>query len=137
MKISLALGPRRPLSRQTAWGCLTSNVAIPGVGSLMAGRPSGYVQLALAFTGLAMTTILTARLFIWYGANMTRLTAPDVDPIASVIEMWQAFRWPLLSIALFAMGWLWGLATGLAIVREAKAAECAGSGASKAPPKLF
>jgi hypothetical protein len=27
MKISLALGPRQPLSRQTAWGCVTTNLA--------------------------------------------------------------------------------------------------------------
>ena len=48
MKISLALGQRKPLDRTTAWGCLTANLAVPGCGSLVAGRVSGYFQLLLA-----------------------------------------------------------------------------------------
>ena len=52
-KISLALGQRQALSRQTAWGCFTTNLALPGFGSLVAGRISGYFQVALAMVGLA------------------------------------------------------------------------------------
>ena len=37
MKISLALGNPQALSRQTAWGCLTTNLAMPGFGSLVLG----------------------------------------------------------------------------------------------------
>ena len=68
MKISLALGPRQPLSRQTAWGYLTSNLALPGSGSLLAGRISGYAQLALGLGGLLMTVVFGLRFMLWYFA---------------------------------------------------------------------
>lgn len=131
MKISLALGPRRSLSRQTAWGCLTTNLAAPGFGSLMAGRISGYFQVALALGGLALTVIFGIRFLTWYLANGARLRAPQADPVAALLEIWDAAKWPLLGIALFALGWLWGLATGWWLVQSAKQAE-----ARKLPPRL-
>ena len=60
-KVSLALGPRRPLSRQTAWGCFTTNLAMPGFGSLVAGRISGYAQAALTIGGMVLTMVFGAR----------------------------------------------------------------------------
>jgi len=131
MKISLGLGPRRTLSRQTAWGCLTSNLAMPGVGSLVAGRRSGYAQLVLGVVGLVMTMVFGARFILWYSANFSRVTGGDLDPIESFAELWRAVRWAFLGITLFALGWVWSLAVGLTIVREAKNAE-----RSRQPPKL-
>ena len=131
MKISLALGPRRTLSRQTALGCLTSNLAMPGVGSLVAGRRSGYAQFVLGLGGLVLTMVFAARFFVWYSANLPRIRGTDMDPIEGLAEIWMAARWSLLGMALFALGWLWSLGTGLTLVREAKAAE-----RSKLPPKL-
>ena len=119
MKISLALGPRRPLSPQTAWGCLTSNVAVPGLGSLVAGRISGYPQVALGLGGMALTLAFGLRFFVWFAANRSRLLDPGADP-AALLEMWLAVRWALLGIALFALGWLWALATSLALLAAAK-----------------
>jgi hypothetical protein len=128
MKISLALGPRRALSRQTAWGCLTSNLALPGSGSLLAGRVSGYAQLALSLIGLLMTLIFGVRFAVWYFANQQRLSD---DPTAMLLEMWLAMRWALLSIGVFGFAWFWGLITGWQIVQGAKAAERA-----NVPPRL-
>ncbi len=96
MKISLALGPRQPLSRQTALGCLTSNLALPGSGSLLAGRRSGYGQLVLAITGLFVITIFGVRFILWALANWSRLHAPDADPIESLLEIWAHLKWALL-----------------------------------------
>src|SRR5438477_6151210 len=98
MRISLALGPRRPLSRQTAWGCLTTNVTLPGAGSLVAGRVSGYAQLALAVAGVVMTGALALRFVFWYVANTSRFHDPLVDPLAVMHEMWLMVRWPLLGM---------------------------------------
>lgn len=120
MKLSLALGPRRPLSRQTAWGCLTSNLALPGSGSLVAGRVSGYAQLVLAVGGMAMSLGFGLRFMFWYFANYSRFHDPQADQFAALGDLWLACRWPLVGFAVFATGWLWGLATGLHIVQEAK-----------------
>ena len=120
MKISLALGARRPLSLQTAWGCFSSNLAVPGSGSLVAGRPPGYPQLTLAVSGFVCTILFGARFVLWYFANRTRMLDPDTDPIMALTDLWFAARWAMLGIALFGLGWLWALTTSLQIVREAR-----------------
>jgi hypothetical protein len=131
MKISLALGPVQPLSRQTAWGCLTANVALPGSGSLAAGRVSGYLQLALAVGGLILTMSFGTRYIVWAVANWSKLYGPQADPYAAFGETWLRLRWALLGMGLFGMGWLWGLATGLQMVRNARKNEPPG-----VPPRL-
>ena len=129
MKISLALAERRPLSRQTAWGCLTSNIALPGSGSLMAGRKSGYPQALLGIGGMVLSVIFGVRALLWMLANWSRMHDPAVDQFAVMGEMWQVLRWAFLGMAIFGLGWLWALASSYGIVRSAK-------NDSPAPPKL-
>ncbi len=131
MKISLALGPRRPLSRQTAWGCLTTNLALPGAGSLVAGRVSGYPQLALGVGGMVLTMVFGLRFIGWFVANWARLHDPDVDPMTSLSEMWLVLRWAVLGLGIFFAGWLWALVTSLLIVLSARKSEAAAT-----PPQL-
>lgn len=127
MRISLALGPRQTLSRQSAWGCFTTNLALPGFGSLTAGRVSGYPQAALGLTGVGMTMLFAARFFGWYLVNSARFSSDQGDPVANLVELWIQVRWPLLSIGVFAAGWLWALVTSLQILLESRRTE---------PPKL-
>jgi hypothetical protein len=129
MKISLALGERRPLSRQTAWGCLTTNLAMPGFGSLMAGQISGYPQVILALGGMVLTMIFGVRALLWMLANWSRLHDPASDQFAVFGEMWTVLRWALLGMALFGLGWLWALGSSYGIIRSAK-------NDAPAPPKL-
>jgi hypothetical protein len=129
MKISLALGPRQPPSRQTARGCLAANLAFPGSGSLAAGRRSGYLQLALALGSLALTLIAFARFVAWYSANSARFD--EADALDKTVETLRAMRGPLLGLALFAVSWLWALGTSLAVLGAAKEAE-----ARRIPPRL-
>ena len=131
MKVSLALGPRQPLSRQTAWGCLTTNVAMPGAGSLVGGHVSGYAQLALAVGGMALTMVFGVRFIFWYVANWDRFHSPEADMLDALGQMWGVLRWAVLGFVLFGVSWLWALATGLQIVRAAKKAESAA-----VPPRL-
>ena len=131
MKISLAPGPRRALSPQTAWGCLTTNLAVPGFGSLLAGRAIGYLQAVLGLLGLALTLGFGIRFFWWFFRNWSRIQDPAADPVAVLGELWQAVRWPLLGIGLFAVSWLWALGTSWTIVREARRAQ-----AESRPPVL-
>ena len=132
MKVSLALGSREPLSRQTAWGCFTGNLALPGSGSLIAGRRSGYVQLALAAISLVLTLFFGVRAILWFLANWSRLNAPSADPFESLKEMWHVLKWAVLGIGLFLVAWLWALATSLWILRGARAGE-----RSNAPPPFY
>ena len=69
MKISLALGKTRSLSRETALSCLTANLAMPGTGSLAAGRRSGYIELLLSFIGVVLTLVFGTRFLIWFAKN--------------------------------------------------------------------
>ena len=131
MKVSLVLGPRRPLSRQTAWGCLTTNLALPGAGSLVAGRVSGYAQLALAIGGTVLTMLFGVRFIFWYVTHWARFHGAEVDPMNALGEMWLVLRWAVLGIGVFLVGWLWALATSFQIVLSTKNTESAA-----APPRL-
>jgi hypothetical protein len=123
MKISLALGPRAPLSRQTAWGCFTTNLALPGIGSLMAGRKAGYGQAALGFGGMGLSVLFGLPFMYWCLANWSRLYGDQADPVTSMAELWSHVRWALVGISLFGAGWLWALATSCAILHVAPGAD--------------
>lgn len=131
MKISFHLGPNAPLSRQTAWGCLTTNVAVPGSGSLMAGRRVGYPQLILALGGMAISFLFGVPCIIWFLKNRAALQNPTDDPFAALRDIWLHMRWPVLGIVIFAVGWLWALLTSLMIIQSAKLAD-----PGEAPPLL-
>ncbi len=104
---------------------------MPGFGSLVAGRISGYGQVALALGGMALTLVFGARFIYWYVANWSRFHASDADPTAALGEMWQFLKWPVVGFGMFAVGWLWALATSLLIVGSARRAESAA-----VPPRL-
>jgi hypothetical protein len=104
---------------------------MPGFGSLVAGRVSGYAQAALAIGGMIFTMIFGVRFIWWYVANWSRFHEPDADPAAALSEMWRFLKWPLLGFGMFAVGWLWALATGFQIVSAARKAESA-----TVPPRL-
>ena len=131
MKISLALGPRQSISRQTAWGCFTTNLALPGFGSLTAGRRVGYAQAVLGLGGLILTIIFGARFMGWYFANSSSLTSGQNDPLETLHALWLAVRGPLVSLGVFAAGWLWALITSFQILASAKPTE-----PPPAPPRL-
>jgi hypothetical protein len=122
MKISLALGPRRPLDRATALGCLTTNVTIPGCGSLLAGRVSGYWQFLIAMIGMGMTLYFGLKFIVWYVSNWTHMQQVEPDGAANFHELWLRLRWFLLGVGVFGAGWLWALGSSLGILLEAKKA---------------
>jgi len=121
MKASSAPAGRQPPDPQTAWGCLTTNLALPGFGSLMGRRVAGYFQAPLCALGLILTLTFGVKFMAWYFSNYARLNQEQVDPFAVLGEMWIQVRWALLGMALFAVSWLWALATSISLVRRAKA----------------
>ena len=131
MKISLALGNREALTPQTARGCAGMNLALPGFGSLMAGRAVGYVQAALTVVAFALTLFFGAKFVSWGLTNWSKFQDPEGDPIESLAALWRHARWPLLGIVLFCVSLLWAMRTNASIFRSIPKNE----GAVK-PPRL-
>jgi hypothetical protein len=122
MKTSLAPGPRRPLDRQTAWGCLTTNqLVLPGLGSVAAGRKTGYAQAALALLGVVLSGAFAAWFF---AAWFHRPHAPaDLDELKQFFAGGMSYvKAGGIGLICFLSGWFWALATSINIVRESKAA---------------
>lgn len=96
-------------ARQAAWSWLVTNlVVLPGLGSILGGRKVGYLQAALALSGMALSLIFVISMIRewWVLREM-----PAVDR-----------RWlfeGLGGIVLFGVSWLWGLVTGLRLLRDA------------------
>jgi putative Mn2+ efflux pump MntP len=133
MKISLALGDPRALSRQTAWGCLTTNLAMPGFGSLIGGRRVGYIQAGIYLVSFIVTMVLGVRFIYWALQNWNWLHGEEGDRLEALAAMWKVARWPLAGILGFVVSWLWALGTSLSIINSVPKT---GSSASAVPPKL-
>lgn len=131
MKLTLALGPRGELNRQAALGCVATNVALPGFGSLMAGHPVGYAQAVLTLAGFTMTLGFGLVFVIWCLLNWSSLYGPEADPVDTLLQLWVRLRWALVGMGLFGFAWVWAWFTNAAILREARMAEAAAK-----PPKL-
>jgi hypothetical protein len=91
---------------------------MPGFGSLMAGRTSGYFQAGLAFAGLILTVVFGLRFVAWYIRHWSAITSSDGD-FSVLKDMWLVLRWSLLGLAIFLIGWLWALGSSLRILWSA------------------
>ena len=110
----------RPLTRDTALVCSSANLTAPGLGTFVAGRRvTGALQLLLSVVGLALTTVCGGRFLLWAVANWTRLHHPQEDAGLSVLlEMWNAVRFALLGMFLFAASWAWAFLSSVIIMRR-------------------
>jgi hypothetical protein len=122
MKTFSARADLETSARQTAWGCFTTNLVMPGAGSLAGGRKIGAVQLVLCLAGLAVTMLCGVHFIFWTFAHWSELhnPSPDADPLAALSGLWREVRWPLLGFALFALAWFWALFTSLALLSQTK-----------------
>src|ERR1017187_537525 len=105
MKISLA---GKPINRAIARNCfLINQFATPGLGSLMARRfAAGIGQLSLALVGFALTVA-------WFSLTMVQTYNQISDDAPA-----KSFGWLGAAGALvFAVSWLWALATSLSLLR--------------------
>jgi hypothetical protein len=123
-----------PLDPESAWGCLTANLAVPGFGSLMAGRAVGYVQSVLCALGLALTFSFGIRFAIWRFTGNHETVETQEDSLLLLQELWIHVRWALLGIAVFAVSWIWALFTSLHLLRKAKQEQPAGG--HNIPPRI-
>lgn len=114
MKFTLA--SRGPANRAEAWACLLSNLALPGSGSLAAGKAVGYFQLALAAAGFVLSITTGIHLVQWMLANWARINQATGDPVDNLLQIWREIRWPLAGLGIFALALLWSIATGVTIL---------------------
>lgn len=130
MKISLALAPRRKLDRATAWACVLANqCALPGSGTLTAGRRIGYAQAALALIGFGPMILLSLRMLVavyhlQQAAGEFGSFAEIFDEVSlrlrHVPQAWGFYFWiGVPGLCLFTLGWLWALVSSLGILLEA------------------
>jgi hypothetical protein len=89
---------------------LTNLVALPGLGSWLAGRRvTGTLQMALSLPGFGLS-------LLWFGTFVHEWWGRRAFPWDGGAHL----RWGVLGVLLFTAGWLWGLATGYAVLRKAK-----------------
>jgi hypothetical protein len=102
---------RPPLTPAFAWTYLALNLlALPGLGTRLAGRRGGLSQIAMAALGCALLLVWAMR---FLGRWILEARPAWDDPPWS----WMGAAGLALSLA----SWGWGLASGLAFLREARA----------------
>ena len=111
----------KPLDLARARNCfLINQLATPGLGSLMAGRPvAGIGQLLVAVAGFVLV-------MVWFALRMSQLYNEVVNDAQPQSAAWAGEA----GAALFAAAWLWSLVTSLSVLRETRTSEPA------LPPKL-
>jgi hypothetical protein len=99
---------------------LTANLALPGAGSLAAGRAVGYCQMALAFLGMTVTLVTTIPMFQWVLSIAGGSQSSTADPYQSLADLWRHAKWPLAGIGIFAVAIFWAMATSLMLLASAQ-----------------
>ena len=100
----------------------------------MAKRGAGFFQAPLGVLGLVLTLMFGVRFVVWFFASQARINDPESDPVAMMIELWLNVRWALLGLGLFALSWLWALASSLSLLRQTREESPAGQG--RVPPRI-
>jgi hypothetical protein len=101
---------------------MTTNFAMPGFGTILAGRKVGYLQIAVTAAGFALTIIPGIPAVMWGLSNISRMQESE-DPMANLREMWVHMRWPILGIVFFIVAMIWAWFSSMSILAEARKAE--------------
>jgi hypothetical protein len=116
VKLVPASRAKGPANRKEAWACLTANLALPGSGSLAAGKPIGYYQLALAAVGFIIMVVTGIHLLEWWMGNGNETNQTSDDPVQNLSILWHEIRGPLAGLGVAAMALLWAWITSLQIL---------------------
>jgi hypothetical protein len=100
-------------SQSKAWACLMTNVLVlPGLGTLAGGRrATGLVQAVLSLVGVVLACV-------WLFAFV--MTVVRTSELPSDLGRYGGLG--MFGLLLAIVSWVWGLASGLTLVREAKQA---------------
>lgn len=96
------------MSRSEAWGCMVTNLLFwPGLGSVLARRKIGFVQMGLSGGG-AFLIIVAMGWFFWKWM--------DTQQTPALMGTYTFLA--IAGLVLFGGAWIWSLFTGLDIVRS-------------------
>jgi hypothetical protein len=116
VKLTLASRAKGPANRTEAWACLTANLALPGSGSLAAGKSVGYCQLALALAGFILSVATGIHLLEWMLANWTKMNQSTGDPLETLLTIWHEIKWPLAGLGIFVVALIWSVMTSMQLL---------------------
>jgi hypothetical protein len=107
MKTSSA-NPGPPSAERTkAWSCLIANlVVLPGLGSVMAGRKAGYLQIVLAIGGFVVTLVALIKIVLFWAHDFQLPTNAGL------------YRTAIGGMAVFLVSWVWSRLTSLTAFRD-------------------
>jgi len=120
MKHPFRLGDPDNLTREQAWACVGTNLTLPGLGTLMAGRVTGFLQALLGGVAFLLTTLFGLKFVSWGLQHWAELQNPEGDPVETLTNLWHASRWALLGIGLFGLSWIWAQCSSLGILAQAR-----------------
>jgi TM2 domain-containing membrane protein YozV len=104
------VAPRDGISRNAAWGCVVSNLVLPGLGTFLAHRRvAGVIQLVISQTGFALSllwAILLVRDWVRQGSF-----PEDVTPHLAL---------GLIGAAIFLLAWIWSLVSSVEILHTSR-----------------
>lgn len=116
MKLVLASRAKGPTNRKEAWACAMSNLALPGSGSLAAGKSIGYYQLGLAAAGFIIILLTGIHLLEWTMTNGTKLNQTPEDSLENFSALLRELRGPVLGLGIAVTAILWAGVTSLQIL---------------------
>ncbi len=100
--------PPRVISRSKAWSCLITNLLVlPGLGTVMAGKAFGRVQILSAAAGFSATVYGILRVF----SEWLRQEHFPGD--------FATYKWFFTGAAMFLGSWIWSGITGILLLRQA------------------
>ena len=120
LKPSTAPGPKA--RRERAWGVFIANqLALPGFGTLLAGRKIGYAQLTLSAAAVACLTAFLIYAIPHLGEVLRLALQPADDPdiLIALLREWKP--WVITAatgIVLWVIAWLWALKTSAQTLRD-------------------
>lgn len=121
----MSSGPKT--GRERAWGVAIANqLALPGFGTVMAGKKVGYAQLTLSVAGVICFTAFLIHSLPQLGGLLRQLTNPSDDPDAALEFLAQWVPWLGVAgagIFLWVTAWFWALGTSVKAVRADYKAE--------------
>jgi hypothetical protein len=96
--------------RDRVWAALSANaLVLPGAGSLMLGRRSGWIQAALSIAGFVLG-------MVWLVHVARQWMAGGLGALRPIPHLGAG----LLALGLMVGAWVWGMCTAWAAVRQAR-----------------
>jgi hypothetical protein len=106
--------------REQAWVVAIANLALPGFGTVMAGRKVGYLQLGLSVLGVICFTVFLTYAIPHLGELLQQLSNPTDDPDDALDFLAHWLPWMAVAFAgiiLCVTAWFWALGTSVKGVR--------------------